>query len=315
MIYFGLGLLGIIVLMISRGHPQSVMAIVFCGMAAASGEREDKAKAEIAGKNVPVNFWGRVVDQDGKPLQGVRIVLAIRRWHLASALGIDATFPKSEVISDSAGRFQVLGGRGDNLSLETVEKEGYQVSPNLVRSFSYGETPGPFVADASNPVVIRMWKTLPKEPLKTVRISKMIPYDGTPVQINLLEGKLMEGNANDAHLTVRLERQPREIGVTNRIPFDWNATITISDGGLAYTQEEFPYLAPVEGYTNQIHVQMPRTLPDWSPLKQISFFVRNSMGTFYGLVKTEFRANYSGSKTGFTLEGTLNTNASRVLQP
>jgi hypothetical protein len=278
-------------------------------------DRARQAETDVTGKNVPVNFWGRVIDQDGAPLAGVRIVMAVRQWHFRPPIGLDATFPKTEVFTDAGGQFQLIDAKGDNLVLESVDKAGYRLSSKMAKSFTYGESPERFFPDASSPVVIRMWKALPAEPLKTFRTSKMIPYDGTPIKVDLLEGKLVEGGDPGGDLIVRLERNPRDIAVTNRAPFDWRATILAGSGGIAPAGDELAHIAPLEGYGDRIEIDMPKSARNWSPVKEISFFIKGHDGKLHGLVKTEFRANYSGPKTGFSMEAFLNTNGSRIIQP
>ena len=56
------------------------------------------------------------------------------------------------------GRFELVGLLGDSLTLETIEKPGYLLSPQARKGFNYGRTPIPFRADSLQPVVFRLWK-------------------------------------------------------------------------------------------------------------------------------------------------------------
>src|SRR6266498_4333503 len=48
--------------------------------------------AAVAEKNVPIYFWGKVVDQDDAPLAGVKIQMSIRQW-VSDSTGMTAEFP------------------------------------------------------------------------------------------------------------------------------------------------------------------------------------------------------------------------------
>lgn len=272
-------------------------------------------EGDITGKNVPIAFWGQVVDQDGAPLAGVRVAVTVRHWRFSAPSGISASFPKSEMLSDTDGRFEITGETGDNLTLTTVHKEGYRLSPKTMKTFSYGETAEPFTPDFNNPVVIRMLKEVPAEGLKTFHASKMISCDGMPIAINLLEGKLSEGASAKGNLTVSFERTPRDIPVNNREPFDWRMVVAGADVEIQVVRDEVAYLAPVEGYEKRIEINAPRTSRDWTPIKQVPLFVKGPEGRFFGSVTLEIRANYEGERTGFSIDATMNLKGSRNLQP
>ncbi|MBI2924696.1 MAG: carboxypeptidase regulatory-like domain-containing protein [Verrucomicrobia bacterium] len=265
--------------------------------------------------NVPISFWGLVVDQDNRPLAGARVVMSIRQWHATSLSDIDAAFIRREVHTDGGGRFALADVSGDNVTLEIVEKEGYRLSPKAQKTFSYGQSPEPHSANPAQPFVIRMWKAQPSDLLRSFTVSRLIPYDGSAVWVDLLEGRLSEGTDPAGDLKITLEREPRDIPLARRDPFDWRATIEASSGGLKLAEDEFMYFAPADGYQDRVQIEMPATAQDWKPSKQVSLYVKARDGRCYARVTLDFRANYSGEKTGFTVEAAVNPTGSRNLEP
>jgi len=68
----------------------------------ATNSRPERFKQMLEQKNVPITFYGRVLDQDGNKIAGVQIVLHVRPWHLdATADPWGNKFPKFERVTDA----------------------------------------------------------------------------------------------------------------------------------------------------------------------------------------------------------------------
>ena len=65
----------------------------------------------------PINFYGKVVDQDGMPIEGASVDFS---WTDLSPEGTS----QHHTVSDSSGLFAMLNQRGKRLSV-TARKEGY----------------------------------------------------------------------------------------------------------------------------------------------------------------------------------------------
>jgi hypothetical protein len=121
--------------------------------------RAEKLNEAVVSKNARIDFWGKVVDQDGHPLPGVRVVMRAREWAFDPALG-PKTIPRNkEVITDNLGSFSWIAATGDSLQLESVQKEGYRLSAKAETGFVYGNAPDAASPSEQNPVIIRMWKS------------------------------------------------------------------------------------------------------------------------------------------------------------
>jgi hypothetical protein len=93
--------------------------------------------------NAPVEMYGRIVDDMGSPLPGVRVTARMRAVRLAShplfpRLGPDIFLT---AVSDADGRFSFRASSGKYLVVGPFEKPGWRPSPtgfrNVQQSFEY----------------------------------------------------------------------------------------------------------------------------------------------------------------------------------
>jgi hypothetical protein len=279
----------------------------------ATNSRLEKLKQILEQKNIPITFYGRVLDQDGNGIAGVQIVLHVRQWHLdATADPWGNKFPKFERVTDSNGNFSLENTSGDSLSIESVSKEGYQLSPKAPNGFGYGSenVPDPIHPDPQNPVIIRMWKLGESAKLISNRTLFGFQPDGRVYTLDLLADKKESGSAN-GDLRIQFQRQsvlkPKEI-------YPWSLDISAIDGGLVETTDEFEYVAPESGYQPQILFQTnsisPKAMPDVT--KDYYFASRN--GQVYGVISLQIFSDYNG-QSAILVNSRINPNGSRNLQP
>src|SRR5436309_14610329 len=84
----------------------------------------EKRRLAVDAKNVPVNFWGKVVDQDDAPLQEVRISARIRRWNMGPSLNPGGVFTTKAAVSRNDGSLEITGASGDVLTIVRMEEYG-----------------------------------------------------------------------------------------------------------------------------------------------------------------------------------------------
>ena len=84
---------------------------------------------------------------------------------------------------------------------------------------------------------------------------------------------------------------------------------------MSASTREFVDRAPAEGYKESLEISMPRTATNWTAIKQVPIYVKGRDGQLCGRVTLEFRADYSGPRTGFTIDAAVNLNGSTNLQP
>jgi hypothetical protein len=91
-------------------------------------EVKEKSMAFAKANNAPIAFYGRVVDQDGKPLQGVGVDYSVGAIPLIpTPWGPDKTKDGSSV-TDQNGLFAVEGERGVRFGVHSLRKTGYRES-------------------------------------------------------------------------------------------------------------------------------------------------------------------------------------------
>jgi hypothetical protein len=266
--------------------------------------RELQWQEAIAAKNVPVNFYGIVVDQESQPIPGVQVKMNVRHSEYFPSQGIASTYPKAQTVTDSGGHFSWTGETGDALTIETVSKTGYVISPKFPRNFSPPSN-GP-----ESPVIIRMWKERAKESLISgSHVFGIIP-DGRPYTLDLLLGKKLEG-ATEGDLRISMARPS---GVEQKDKFQWTFSMEAIDGGLVQTNDEFMYLAPDSGYESKFEVQLNPAEPTWTQFLKKSFFVRSRNGKVHGRIELQADAIFN-DHSAVEINYTVNPGGSRNLQP
>jgi hypothetical protein len=261
-------------------------------------------------RNVPIAFWGKVVDQFDSPIPGARIQMEIREWHLRLLSPLEPDFQTFEQTTDAFGVFHLANARGDVLTIKSLNKDGYTASQNSLRSFGYNISTN-HLPDPNNPVTVRMWKKEGPQPLESKRLSRVgIPCDGTPVAFDLLTGKKSQARKD---LTVTLVRNPQNL-TSRGDKYDWTAVLQVHDGGLIESADEFMFLAPDGGYEPLFRVEMTKESPNWSSHLEKQFYIRLRSGSVFGKISVRLSTNYQPPPAGLTMEITMNPTGSRSLE-
>jgi len=249
----------------------------------------------------PIEFYGKVVDEDNQPVQGVSVSFGVTDL---SSNG-HSTFQTG---SDDNGVFSLRGVAGKHLSVN-LEKRGYYVSNKNQRSFFYAGQNMNFVPNAKQPIVFYLRKHGRVDRLLTMdfpgfaRIAQL-PRNGAPVIFDLINGTT--NIAKGGHIKFEFKGDPvsRE---TKR--FNWQLRIT-APGGLQETQVEFPFVAPKDGYVPEIEIHYPENLEDaWQTTIERKYFVRLSDGR-YGRIAIRLLARNGV----FTMQSYLNPSGSSNLE-
>ena len=111
-------------------------------------------------ENVPIKFYGMVVDQFDKPVENADVYLGIRFTPLIMWTNIDKNF---HLKTDKNGRFY-LSGRGNQVIIDKIFCDGYRTKKIFkISSFSYNSRHGnPYVPDPNHPVVFVISKITDK---------------------------------------------------------------------------------------------------------------------------------------------------------
>lgn len=234
---------------------------------------DEQGDHEFQGR-APISFFGRVVDQDDQPLAGVSVEFS---WTDLSAKGTS----QAATTSDSAGRFELLGRTGKSLSVK-VTKEGYYPYRDFSwNSYEYGSPFGRHFPDKNAPVLFRLKKQGKVEPLFAWTAGLQVTNDGTVTVFQLQPAVVTE--RGDLRLQCKLgpENPARH--------FDWEFSMAIPGGGFVAIDEEFPFLAPENGYVDTVAFTATADDPGWKPgFVRREFYVRLSNPVRYGRIRVEF---------------------------
>ncbi len=257
---------------------------------------------------MPIDFYGRVIDQDSNGVVGALVKASVRHWALTDtkAPPPDEGQYHFQRVTGGDGRFQIDGETGDAIYVEGVEKAGYELSPSTYRNY------GPSSGSLELPVIFKMWKRSEGQTLISHYIARTaIPVDGQPVQFDLFDGKKV---ASGGQLIVRVERNP-QILPAGYNAYDWRAVIEIPTGGLVASSDEFMYQAPDTGYQRAYTVEMPSSATNWANTLAQRFYIECEGGKYYGNLGVEMPTFHSPPPIVLNLSIALNPNGSRNLQP
>jgi hypothetical protein len=261
---------------------------------------DQRIKNEIEAQNVPLDFYGRVIDQDSNSLPGVTIDVRIRHWTTESFGSIP-----EERITDPDGRFDIHDATGDGFGIEGFAKPGYQLEPNTKRNY------GPVGGSYTSPVIFKMWNTNSHEHLITGEKSFQIVPDGRAYFVDLTKGTIAETGSSDLKLWVK---RPEQISYGQR--YNWSCEADVLNGGLLAESDmgSSMYLAPIDGYTPSF--QFEQTIGSgWSDTTgQRRFYIEFANGQEYGRLTIELMSYYNDQISGMIrLSYAINPSGSRVL--
>jgi hypothetical protein len=266
-------------------------------MGALEDKEEDKALMDT---------YGKVVDQDGQPVAGVKVLGRLE-------LGI-GEYKDCHAETDSQGLFQFLGSHGSGLILH-FQKQGYDFDGNLLP-----ERPKNYLPDPNNPLNITMWKLRGAEPMKHIQIQSPVLYNGDGKRFDLLTSKTETlWNVDEiksakqsvtGELTVTVTREL--LNPSRGQPFNWSLILAVTNGGLCEASNTYPYEAPSEGYRPIITLSFPTNMVGWQSKFNGNYYFKSQGGRVYGRMAIQLSAGRSFSL--FTADIYANPAGSRNLE-
>lgn len=249
---------------------------------------------------MPINFFGKVVDQGGQSVRGAQVEFG---WNDLSGEGTS----KGQVLTDAQGAFSLTNQKGKMLQVD-VSKDGYyKLKSERLRSFEYADFSDKdyHEPDASKPVLFHLVKKGAGDPLLTGNVEMNAPANGTPVRMDLLNGGRVapEGQLEIAAVTSTLQYPPRF--------FDWRATISVPGGGLVEQTDELGLAAPGEGYAPQVQFNYPVGAPDWKRSVRRKYYIRFGSPVKYGRVEIDV----NGGRQAVSVSYAVNPSGSQNLEP
>lgn len=258
-------------------------------------EASDPRWAEVIAKDktdkkwewkMPINFYGKVVDQDGQPVSGAKIQFS---WTDLSKGGCT----QREMSSDAQGNFTLENKKGRFLQV-TVTKPGYYTAKQQNQEgFDYAGfwEKRYYQPDSRNPVLFHLRKEGVKENLLTGNIDVNIPSGAAPTSIAFSRNSVDSWARVEVQAWTNTEKYPPRI-------FDWHAIITVPGGDIQPCNDEFPFTAPECDYKPSIELNMPATAEKWKRGFEQQYYIRYTNPLRYGRVLLEISGasqNVSGA--------------------
>lgn len=261
----------------------------------------------------PIEFYGKVVDQYGAPVEGAR-----------ASIGAADNFrgPGSDYVktSDSAGLFSIEGIRGAYLTVG-VSKEGYDYLQRKSNgAFRYGKQ-DPSLRPAptkDNPAIFVLRKKTQPETLFVAKRSLGFPKDGTPVSVRVNDLKKArprtpDQDGIDGDFTIQFWVEHDSFVPGNHPKYDWRFRISVPGGGVQErTDPEWQFEAPTDGYQPYLEVNMSKDLPTtptgdeerWRSSLEEHYFMKLADGRYSRI----FVEGYTAERPILHLEAYTTTN-------
>jgi hypothetical protein len=279
-------------------------------------------------ENQPIEFYARVIDQNGEPVVGARMELhfvGVNEDRVASPailhmkMGDEQDFLTNTIYSDANGRLKFDGIRSKDLTVWLLSKDGY-VSPYetggnhiLVR---YGlrerQDLDRNITDPAKDMMFQLWKKGETEKLVHLDTGITLSQSSHQAWLNIITGEVQYSPFSSADFQVI------EVLLHPDDPdrqYDRTMIIQGLNGAkLVETTAPYPYLAPDSGYLSEYRFDVlpstgygPHGTWDWE--KNFYMVARN------GKVHAGLKIGFVGGKLFFGLNGYLNPSGSRNLQP
>jgi hypothetical protein len=258
--------------------------------------------------NVPITFYGRVVDQKNQPVPGVMVALEYRFGYFTSPTTGKERWAPVSLTTDTNGDFVLDGVKGGFLQFMSVKRDGYKLLPKQAKAgFMY--YPPQFRPNSNSPIIFKMWKMTKAEPLTCSSWHGKVPCDGTPVEFDLLSGKRM----NHGNLRISCTLVPTAAKWGNQHLSDYKCTMAIVGGAIQPTLDDFTYLAPENGYQPTVTIEEKAADPNHrdAELEQ-EFYIKTADGD-YGTLSLDWSA-WQKPPTHLEWDASINPSGSRNLE-
>jgi hypothetical protein len=245
----------------------------------------------------PINFWGKVVDENNQPVAGAKVKFS---WSDLSPTGTS----EQKTTSDANGLFSLLNQKGKRLYV-WVEKKGYYNFLNSTRKdFEYAAPYERFHPDQNSPVVFQLRKTGVWEPLI---------HRGGLVQLHDQHSRLLLNFDNildkqNGQLEIKIERGTKR---ETEQHFDWSFSVIVPTGGAILSKDEFPASAPEEGYQPECKLEWKASDADWQYMISPKFYFKFGSPARYGRIQI---TRYGANDDWMQLQYWVNPRGSRNLE-
>jgi hypothetical protein len=257
--------------------------------------------------NVPITFYGKVVDQNNQPVPEVKVRLQVRVGYFTSPTTGKERWDPVSLETDADGKFVLSNVKGGFVQFNAIEKEGYKLLPRQAKE-GYMYFPPQIHPDPTNPVVFKMWKKRGAEPLVSSSWHGKMASDGATNRFDLLRG----ARSDDGSLEIICKRTPLSSPPPGNAHFDYSFEIAVNGGAIQTTADEFTYLAPESGYSTSYKVAQKADDPKWWGRVTQEFYIKTADG-HYGRLSVDWYASQN-APNHLDWDCSINPSGSRNLE-
>jgi hypothetical protein len=251
---------------------------------------------------MPIEFFGRVIDQLGEPVEGATVTLG---WTTVVGPVPD---PEITVLSGPNGGFELIGARGKRLVVR-IFKEGYLPTRESWGSFEYAAFSDERfnVPDRRKPVVFRLQKLLAAEPMLKYVTNAEVPMGPSSTLLDVESGNLGYG---DLEFSINAGARSGDMEPDFAITIKANA-------GAAFlvTDEEFMFKAPETGYGKFAVFTKSSSESNYNRVQPYRMYVKTRSGKYAAVAgEVTIREGRSDGWVGFHAVIYHNPSGSRNLE-
>jgi hypothetical protein len=268
-------------------------------------DRTNEIRQMLEAQNKPIEFFGRVIDQDGNPLSGVKLKGKILHLKVIvpAPWGSQDEIVSIEKNTDQNGQFEVDGVSGRSFEIESIQKNNYEAEP---WQHTFGTESGSFL----NPIIFKMWSTNIHEQLITGEKKFQIFPDGRSYFIDLTAGTIAESGRGDLKVWIQYTNQ-----IVKGQIYDWSAEIDAIDGGLCLGDSYSMFSAPADGYVPKFSLQQQIKGGQRGSIGDKKFYVMFNNGKIFGRIQIDLIAPFNDQVPGLIrLSYAINPSGSRILR-
>ncbi|WP_367871342.1 hypothetical protein [Luteolibacter sp. Populi] len=257
----------------------------------------------IRSEDAPIEFFGKVVDAAGSPVEGAELAFHIvKAGSFAPSLG----FPTGEVGNVRTapdGRFEIIGKQGMTLGFDKVVKAGFHEAERMIRTFGYGNNAAPHRPDKAAPelfVLIRDGSSVSQQG----ELNLAFDWKGEALRFKLpLKGV-------EETLVLTPSREPAKPPARS---YNWNLKVELDGGQVVMGTKGIAPIAPTEGYLPGLTVNGDPKGTRWTSTADILFYFKTKSGGCGQIKLKVYSDRDSTSRTG-SLDVSFNPDGSRVFE-
>jgi hypothetical protein len=256
-----------------------------------------------------IQFVGRIIDQNGLPVQGASVEMAGGSNYLASGSGA------FHVSTDQDGFFTVEKAKGSSLALGSAKKAGYdihvKVADEYPHFYNFKESDEALLwADYTreHPYVIKAYKVEKYAQVKSEnsRYLSFVP-NGTLYSVDFSGGDRVKWEGvRDGDIRVSFTRDDKE----------WKVKIEGINGGVLEAADEYMNMAPDSGYKSSLNY-FGNSLNKFNKSRSIelnkSLYFMSNNGKRYGALNLKIIPYFNEEEAGIYTSYVINLEGGREL--